>query len=127
MTPDEIMAFVHTIKLIQVAFVLLAAGAAGGLLLTLLVALKVRFPALLGTGHGLTGLLGLALLYAAHLGGEAPAGPWWGLIVITLTMLGGLVLLRTIYRNNIPVLLALGHGGLGVFGLYLIYPLAFPA
>lgn len=115
-------------SLMQIAFILLCAGAAGGSLMVLLIALRVRFPSLLGTGHGLTGLLGLTLLYAAHLFGDAPEGVWWGVIVITFALLGGLLFFRTLFRNSkIPLWLALGHGGLGIFGLYLIYPLAFGA
>lgn len=111
--------------LIQIAFLLLAAGACGGLLMTFLVAVRVRYPSLLGSGHGVAGLLGLALLYVAHLRGAAPEGAWWGVIVITFAMLGGLVLLRTLFAEKIPLAVALAHGGLAGFGLYLIYPLAF--
>ncbi len=111
--------------LMQIAFVVLCAAAAGGATLTLCVALRMRYPAFLGSGHGIAGLTGLVLLYAAHLFGGAPVGVWWGLILITFALLGGLVLLRTLFRQKIPLWLALGHGVLGASGLYLIYPLAF--
>lgn len=115
-------------SLMQIAFLALCAGASGGVFMTLLGAIRVRYPSWLGPAHGLAGLAGLALLYLAHLLTGGPEGVWWGLILITFALLGGLVLLRTIFANRrTPVWLALGHGGLAAAGLFLIYPLAFGA
>jgi hypothetical protein len=93
--------------------------------MTGLTAAKVQFPALMGAGHGVTGLAGLAFLYLGHLRGAASNGAWWDVIVITLALIGGLVLFRTLFRDRIPLPLALGHGALALFGLALVYPSAF--
>lgn len=115
-------------NLLQIAFYAFAAIAAGGAGLTLLVALKVRFPSLLGMGHGLGALACLALLFYADLqGGDAtPPLAWWALGVFTAGMTGGLLLFRVLFKDRATLPLALMHGSAGALGLFLLYQAAFP-
>lgn len=112
--------------LTQIAFLLFAAVAAGGLLMTLLIALKARIPAFIAVGHGLAGLASLAVLFVANLkGGEAtPALAWWALGVFTGGMLGGLLLFRVLFKDRATLALAAVHGSVGGLGLYLLYQAA---
>ena len=114
-------------SLTQIAFFLFAAIAAGGLGLATLVALKVRFPALLGLGHGLGGFVALATLLAANLqGGDAtPALAWWALAVFFGGFVGGVVLFRVLFKDRATLPLALLHGSAGALGLVLLYQAAF--
>ncbi|WP_428313326.1 hypothetical protein [Hydrocarboniphaga sp.] len=114
-------------KLMQVAFLLFAAVAAGGVLLSLLVGLRLRFPAWLGSAHGLAGLGALAFLFATNLLGGAETTPraWWALGVFTSGFFGGLLLFRVIFKQRATLPLALMHGSLGALGLYLLYGAAF--
>ncbi|MFT4148994.1 MAG: hypothetical protein QM656_02270 [Paracoccaceae bacterium] len=110
----------------QIAFGLCALGAAGGVLISglqLVGAGRITVP--LGRLHGIAGLLGMALLFAINLRGEAttPGAAWAGLVVLVLGALGGLVLLRTLFDGRPPLWLALGHGAVGVAGLWLLWPL----
>lgn len=117
--PDQLTAM-------QIAFGLCAMGALGGfLIMGLQLAGAGRITAALGRLHGITGLLGMALLFALNLRGEdaTPVAAWQGLIVLVLGALGGLVLLRTLYAGRPPLWLALGHGAVGTAGLWLLWPL----
>ena len=119
-----------TFPLIQIAFLMLAAGACGGLLFTGLRLLRVPYPRWLGAAHGLLGLaalatLGLALAQAPS---EAPlTQAWWALGVFTAALLGGLMFFRWRRRPNQSLVMALMHGSLALVGLYLLYPAAFAA
>jgi hypothetical protein len=114
-------------SLFQMAFWALAAIAAGGVLMTALIAAKVRFPSFLGLGHGLGAIAATGLLFVANLRGEAetPALAWWALAVFTTGIVGGLVLFRVLFRDNATLPLALMHGSLGALGLYLLYQASF--
>lgn len=105
------------------AFWLFAAVAAGGLLITALIALRIRFPSLLGMAHGLGGLLALGVLLAVNLRGEqaTPTLAWWALAVLLSGFIGGLLLFRVIFRNRATLPLAAIHGSVGATGLYLLY------
>ena len=112
--------------LTQVAFLLFAAIAAGGLLMAGMIIGKFRIPAFLGPAHGLGGLAALAVLFAANLQGEAtPERAWWALGVFAAGLVGGLLFFRVLFKNAAPLFLVAGHGSVAVLGLYLLYPLAF--
>ncbi|MEH3148759.1 MAG: hypothetical protein PGN34_26330 [Methylobacterium frigidaeris] len=113
-------------RLEQVAFCLLAGGAAGGVILALPPRLRLRLPRGSGTIHGLVGLTGLAVLFFANLrmGGGAPAA-WWALGLTTSALVGGLILFRTLFRGRKPLPLVGLHAALAVVGLWLLNPLAF--
>jgi hypothetical protein len=115
-------------SLIQIAFVMLAAGACGGLLFVVLLARGVRYPAWFGAGHGLlglaaVGLLGFALNQASN--GMPTPQAWWALGVLAAALLGGVSLFRLLFPARRPIALVLMHGGLALLGLFLLYPVAF--
>lgn len=112
----------------QIAFALSAMGGLGGLGLVLLGAGGVRPPAFIGRMHGLCGLAGIAILFVFNLRGEeaTPAAAWQALILLVLAMLGGLVVLRTLFHGRPPLALALGHGAIAAFGLWLLWPVVAP-
>jgi hypothetical protein len=115
-------------SLVQIAFLMLAAGACGGVLFVVLLARGVRYPAWFGAGHGLLGLaaiglLGFALQQAAS-GMPAPRA-WWALGVLAAALLGGVTFFRLLFPTRRPIWLALMHGGLALLGLFLLYPVAF--
>lgn len=113
--------------LLQIACLMFAAGAAGGVLFTLLTALKLRYPRWFGAGHGLLGLAAvLVLAYAVYAGDQpVPQLATWALAVLAAALLGGVTLFRVMAPRRGRVLLALGHGGLALAGLYLLYRAAF--
>jgi hypothetical protein len=114
-------------NLTQIAFVLFAAIAAGGLGMALMIAAKVRLPSFFGPAHGLGGLGALAVLFIANLQGEAtPTLAWWALGVFTAGLVGGLMLFRVLFPKNTPLLLIAGHGSVAALGLFLLYGVAFP-
>jgi hypothetical protein len=113
------------VSLIQIAFLMLSAGACGGVLFTILVALGVRYPAWFGAGHGLLGLAALGLLGYALLQTAAPTRGWWAFGVFTAGLLGGIGLFRMIFHDRRPIAAALLHGSVGLAGLFLLYPVAF--
>lgn len=114
--------------LTKIAFLLFAAIAAGGLGMAALIAFKLRFPAFLGAAHGLGGLAALALLFAANLmNPDAPERAWWALGVLTAGLVGGLIFFRVLFRDHAPLWLVAGHGSVALFGLWLLYPVVFPA
>jgi hypothetical protein len=114
-------------NLMQSALLLFAAGACGGILMALLVALRVRFPRWFGSAHGLLGLAALAVLFAANLrGGSAtPAAAWWALGVLTTALAGGLIFFRTLFPTRAPLMPVALHGVLALTGIYLLYRAAF--
>lgn len=116
------------VSAVQIAFALCAMGAIGGLSLALLGAGGLRLPAFMGMVHGLSGLAGIALLFVLNLRGEeaTPAAAWQALILLVLAMLGGLVVLRTLYHGRPPLVLALSHGAIAALGLWLLWPVAVP-
>lgn len=110
--------------LLQYAFVLLAAGAAGGVTLALLAVFRVGFPRWFGAAHGLLNLIGLALLLASNLtdGGAVAAGRWWALGILAGALLGGILFFRVIFPNRIRLRAAALHGALALVGLYVLAP-----
>lgn len=114
-------------NLVQWAFLALAAGASGGLLFVVLLTTGTRYPSWFGAGHGVLGLLGLALMgFALYGQGTAlPARASWGFAVVTAALLGGATFFRLIHRDRRPLPLALAHGTLALVGLVLLYPIAF--
>lgn len=112
---------------LHIAFLILAAGACGGLLFTTLLVLKRRYPRWFGAGHGLLGLAGVCVLAYALSQLPDPVNPlaWWALGVLVAALLGGFTLFRVLMPKGRSVLLALGHGALALIGLYLLYQVAF--
>lgn len=104
-----------------------AAVAAGGLLMAGLLAAKRPIPNLISTGHGLAGLVAVALLFVVNLKGreQTPDLSWWALGVLASGMVGGLLLFRVIFKNRATLPLAAMHGSLGLVGIYLLYRVAF--
>lgn len=115
------------LTLTQIAFVLFAAIAAGGLGMGVMIAAKARIPAYMGVGHGLGGLAALAVLFAANLqGGDAtPVLAWWALVVFLAGFTGGMLLFRVLFKDRAPLALVAVHGSIGAIGLYLLYGAAF--
>ena len=117
-----------SLPMIQVAFVLLAAGACGGVFFTALSALRVRYPAWFGLGHGLLGLVAVVLLAVALVlapPGVAPPRAWWALAVLAGALAGGALLFRVIFPGRHPLWPAFVHGGAALLGLGLLFPVAF--
>lgn len=116
-----------SMNLTQIAFVLFALIALGGLTMTAMIAGRIRIPAFMGVGHGLGALAALAVLFAANLLGEdaTPSAAWWALVVFLAGFTGGMLLFRVLFREKAPLALALVHGSIAVLGLYLLYGAAF--
>lgn len=114
-------------NLVQWAFVVLAAGASGGLLFVMLLMAGKRYPRWFGAGHGVLGLMGLALMGFALFGQGAvlPTRAYWGFAVVAAALLGGATLFRLVHRDRRPLPLAVAHGTLALAGLVLLYPIAF--
>lgn len=117
-------------SLFQIAFLMLAAGACGGVLFAVLQGLRIAYPRWFGAGHGLLGLAGVGTLAWAvvHLPGATLASPAvWALGAFAAALLGGVTLFRWLSPQRRPLVLVLMHGGLALLGLYLLYPVAFAA
>lgn len=113
---------------LPLAFLVMAAVASGGLLLTGLIAARQPIPGWLGSAHGLAALAGLCLLFATNLTqAETPPLAWVALGVFLAGLVGGLLLFRVLFRQRATLWLAMMHGSLGGVGLYLLYLVAFPA
>ena len=114
-------------NLSQWAFVLLAGVASGGVLMTLLLAVRARIPYWLATAHGIAGLFAVGFLFVANLiGGDATsARSWWALGVLVGGFFGGLALFRVVFKERATLPLAMLHGSLGAAGLALLYGPAF--
>lgn len=111
----------------QVSFAMFAAAACGGLLFTLLIGLKKRYPRALAAGHGLLGLSALAVLgYALSTSPTpVPAAGWWPAGVLGSAWCGGTLLFRVLRPQGRRLLLSLMHGGLALVGLFLLYRFIF--
>ncbi len=115
--------------LFLIAFVMFAAGAAGGVLFAVLRLANVHYPRWFGAGHGLLGLTAVCVLgYAVSqsVDGAPRTQATWALGVFIAGLLGGVTFFRLLPRPRRPMLLVLGHGALGLVGLYLLYGVAFP-
>ncbi|MGQ0502325.1 MAG: hypothetical protein ACT4P0_06920 [Panacagrimonas sp.] len=113
-------------SMIQIAFLVLAAIASGGLLMTGLIAANKPIPGFLGPAHGLGALVGIGLLLAANLqDAMTPERAWWAFAVFSAGAAGGLIFFQLIFKNRAPLWAALAHGSVGAVGLYLLYGVAF--
>jgi hypothetical protein len=112
----------------RLAFLVFAAVALGGLSMGGLILARLKLPRGLGPLHGLGGLAGTGLLLAANLQ-HAAAAPraWLALGVFAAGLAGGVLFFAILFRQRTPLFLIAGHGSLALVGLYLLYPLAFPA
>lgn len=99
------------------AMIVLTLTAAGGLMMVVLILSGKRIPGILGIGHGLGGLIGVALVWAS-LGFNA--GVWSG-GVLTAALVGGLVFFRFMFRKKPPFFIVMGHGLIAAVGIYLLY------
>jgi hypothetical protein len=113
------------VNLTQIAFIVFAAIAAGGLLLLTAAIAGLRMPRFIGPAHGLGGFVALILLAVANLSAVAPDRAWWALAVFIAGFLGGGMLFRLSFRGAPPVRLAAVHGAMAAIGLYLLYGAAF--
>ncbi len=86
-------------------------------------------PAFLGPLHGLGGLAALATLLVAQLqeDGATPERAWWALGVFLAGLIGGLLFFRVLFKGTAPMILITGHASIALLGLFLLYPVAFPA
>jgi hypothetical protein len=112
-------------SLIQIAFLMLAAGASGGVLFAVMIALGVRYPSWFGAAHGLLGLAAVALLGYALMQGTPPVRAWWAFGVFATGLVGGVTLFRLIFPDRRPLAMAAMHGSLALAGLVLLYPIAY--
>ena len=112
---------------IQWSLALFAAVAAGGLLMTALIATKARIPSLLSDGHGLAGLAALIGLFSVNLYGRGAtsATAWWSLGVFLGGFVGGLLLFRVVFKGRATLPLVAVHASVGAVGLYLLFRAAF--
>jgi peptidoglycan/LPS O-acetylase OafA/YrhL len=112
-------------ELIQWAFWVLAAAAAGGLLFGLLSAMKVRYPSWFGLGHGVLGLTGLIMLgYALYTAGPDTAIPqtaYWALGLLGAAFLGGALFFGVVFRHAKPRWAIVTHGGLALAGAVVLF------
>ncbi|QHS11257.1 hypothetical protein [Sinimarinibacterium sp. NLF-5-8] len=113
---------------LSLVFWLFAAVAVGGVTLASASTLGLKLPKALGMVHGMAALASVALLLIVNfLGGQdTPETAWWALAVFTVGLIGGLLFFRVLFPQRTPTLLIVGHGGLGVLGLYLLYCAAQP-
>ena len=100
-----------------ISFGLLTLVAAGGLLMLIILLSRNKIPKILGIVHGLGGVAGVTLLWAA-LGAKDGLLPG---AVLTAAMFGGILFFKGIFRVSRPLILVIGHGGLAGVGLYLLY------
>lgn len=113
-------------NLTQIAFVIFALVAAGGVTMALMIAAKKPIPSFMPPGHGLAGLVALAVLLAANLiGPDTTERAWWAFGVFAAGFSGAALLFRVIFKNKPPLLMVAGHGSIGAIGLYLLYGVAF--
>lgn len=109
------------------AFYIFFAIAMGGTVMTGLLLTERRIPPILGSLHGLGGVLGLGTLLLANLHGTAaPERGWVALAIFATGFVGGAVFLRVLYRDRAPAALVAGHASLALAGLATLYPVAFP-
>jgi len=113
--------------LLQLAFWIFVAGAAGGGVLLALALMGRRPPAWSGPAHGLVGAaalatLGLGLARADELFLLRQAGATAALVA---TLAAGLFVSRLHFPGREPLLMAIVHGSLAVLGLVLLYRIAF--
>jgi hypothetical protein len=112
--------------MLRTAIVLLAATAAGGLLMAgLRLSGRPHPPPLVTMLHGVLAASGLTLLLYACFTSTLPAGAWAGLALLLAAALGGLVLNLGYHWKNLalPIWLMLVHGGIAVAG-FLVLTLA---
>ncbi|WP_156967192.1 hypothetical protein [Paraburkholderia ferrariae] len=100
-----------------------AAVACGGLLMALRATFGHWGPTWLRNGHGLGGLAALIALFAMNLHGEAatPIRSWWAFGVLLSGFIGGLLLLRVLFRSKAPLWVVFLHGAIGITGIALLY------
>lgn len=110
--------------LLQCAFILLIAGAAGGAALTLLAIFRLGFPRWFGMAHGLLNFSGIVVLFTSNLteGDVVASARWWAFAILTAALCGGVLFFRVFFRDRIPVAAAVLHGALALGGLYILAP-----
>ncbi len=112
-------------ELIQWAFWVLAATAAGGLLFGLLLAMRARYPSWFGLAHGVLGFAGLIMLgYTLYTAGPDTAIPqtaYWALALLGAAFLGGALFFGVVFRQAKPRWVIMTHGGLALAGVAMLY------
>lgn len=116
-------------NLLRLSWFLFAAGACGGATFVVMSVMRTSYPRWFAAGHGLLGLTASAFLAVAVLkeGGSASPQATWALGLLVAGLLGGAVLFGWLKVRRGRVWLALGHGALGLIGLYLLFGPAFAA
>lgn len=113
------------VTLTRIAFIALAAIAAGGLLLLTARIIGIKVPRFVGPAHGLGGCAALILLAVANFQAAAVGRAWWALAVFAFGFLGGVMLFRMSSAGTSPIRLAAVHGATAALGLYLLYGATF--
>lgn len=112
-------------------FVYFSSVASAGLGLGCMRAAKLRLPSWLGTVHGLAGLLGVGGFFVINLlqsdAGSFDNRAWWALVAFSTGLFGGLIFFRVLFRQQFSSLAVAAHGAMAALGLYLLYPVSFPA
>lgn len=113
--------------LLKISFAMFAAAGSGGLLFTLLIGLRKRYPRALVAGHGLLGMAALWALGYALLNSSTPvtSDGWLAIGILGAAWCGGIVLFRVMRPKGNRFLLAWAHGGLALLGICLLYRIAF--
>ena len=118
----------NAVAMLQVAVLLFALTAAGGLVMAGIRLLrKHNPPAWLSMVHGLLAAAALTLVAYAVLAGGAPSPAGWALVLFVLVAGGGAAmnLLWQWRQRPLPVPLMLGHGAAAVVALVLLVAAAF--
>ena len=104
-------------------FWLAAAVGLGGAGLGLSRMLPLKLPRFMRTVHGMAALFLTGAVFIANLVHEnaTPTVAWWALAVFAAGLVGGLLFFRVLGRGRPPLWLILGHGSLGLSGVYLLY------
>lgn len=116
-------------ELVKWIFWWMVAAASGGLLLALLTAIKVRYPSWLRLAHGGLAFAGLVtLVYALFSGGpdaSIPQAAFWALGLLVAAFLGGVLFFGVLFRNAKPWWAIIGHGGLALAGVVVLFMAAY--
>lgn len=113
-------------ELLKWIFWWMVAAAAGGLLITLLTAMKVRYPSWLRLAHGglaFAGLVPLAFtLYGDGLDvSSIPQSAFWALGLLVAAFLGGSLFFGVLFRKAKPWWAIVGHAGLALAGIVALF------
>jgi hypothetical protein len=107
----------------EISLYMFALAASGGLLFTLLIALRKHYPRVMVTGHGFLGMCALLVLgYTASFSkAPVPASVWLAIGALGAAWTGGALLFRVLRpKQDRRLLVALMHGSLALLGVFLL-------